>query len=336
MKPNEGIKTETREYIQIVALERLNNKLIVKLDFSENISKFFLADKFVAEYDKTIEDIIGKKAEDCEYCRFSPIHLKDNQTSPKLLGMLDWRKNVRDYIHTTKGRRATAKYYLPWANISKSAKDYKSATKYILNTFQNYKNYPRQYNVDVKMKYESLSDEEREFVDRFLPPPAKTGRPRVDDRRTPNRILFAIITGYKWANMPREFGAGVTAWRRLRRWWEEEIWGRIAAALRNEAYKVCKISRETVSTDSKTIEESEKRGGLVGYDGYKKMKGKMKGTKIYTAMSKEGLALGLWLNVGKEHDSRYFTDFADGIRVKTEKGSPRTRPDFLMLWRVLI
>ena len=141
MKPNEGIKTETREYIQIVVLERLNNKLIVKLDFLENISKFFLADKFVAEYDKTIEDVIGKKAEDCEYCRFSPIHLKDNQTSPKLvkerqlLGMLDWRKNVLDYIHTTKDRRATAKYYLRWANISKSAKDYKSATKYILKSF---------------------------------------------------------------------------------------------------------------------------------------------------------------------------------------------------------
>ena len=86
-------------------------------------------------------DYMGRKAEDCQYCRFSPIHLKDNQTSPKLvkerklLGMLDWRKKVLDYIHILKERRATAKCYLRWANVSKSTKDYQSARKYILKSF---------------------------------------------------------------------------------------------------------------------------------------------------------------------------------------------------------
>jgi len=50
-------KTETREYIRITELETSNNKLVVKLDFSENVSKFFLTDKFVAEYDRNIEDV---------------------------------------------------------------------------------------------------------------------------------------------------------------------------------------------------------------------------------------------------------------------------------------
>ena len=86
-------------------------------------------------------DYMGRKAEDCQYCRFSPIHLKDNQTSPKsvkerkLFGMLDWRKKVLNYIHSLNERKATTKNYLHWANISKSAKDYKSVWKYILKAF---------------------------------------------------------------------------------------------------------------------------------------------------------------------------------------------------------
>lgn len=50
-------KTKTREYINIEKLETSNNKLAVKLDFSENVSKFFLTDRFVAEYDRNIEGV---------------------------------------------------------------------------------------------------------------------------------------------------------------------------------------------------------------------------------------------------------------------------------------
>ncbi|RLG30646.1 hypothetical protein DRN97_10275 [Methanosarcinales archaeon] len=37
--------------------------------------------------------------------------------------------------------------------------------------------------------------------------------------------------------MPKEFGSGVTAWRRLRRWQEEGRRERIEGVLRNEAYR---------------------------------------------------------------------------------------------------
>ena len=44
------------------------------------------------------------------------------------------------------------------------------------------------------------------------------GRPRVDDRRCFNAILFVLVTGCRWNDLPREYGHYSTAWRRLRQW----------------------------------------------------------------------------------------------------------------------
>jgi transposase len=44
------------------------------------------------------------------------------------------------------------------------------------------------------------------------------GRPRADDRRCLNAILYVLITGCRWNDLPREYGHDSTAWRRLHRW----------------------------------------------------------------------------------------------------------------------
>lgn len=44
-------------YIKIDNVEASNNKLIVHLDFSEDVGRYFLKDYFVAEYDKKIENV---------------------------------------------------------------------------------------------------------------------------------------------------------------------------------------------------------------------------------------------------------------------------------------
>jgi len=104
------------------------------------------------------------------------------------------------------------------------------------------------------MKFEELTDEEWELIEPLLPPPAPTGRPRADDRKTLNAILYVLTTGCKWMDLPREYGSYSTAWRRLKRWEEEEVWGRILQALRDRAHQAGGlISLESVSVDSKTI-----------------------------------------------------------------------------------
>jgi len=41
--------------------------------------------------------------------------------------------------------------------------------------------------------------------------PRRMGRPRADDRKVLNGILYVLRTGCRWKDMPREYGAYVTA-----------------------------------------------------------------------------------------------------------------------------
>jgi len=49
-----------------------------------------------------------------------------------------------------------------------------------------------------------LTDEQWERIRPLLPPPARTGHPRADDRK--NGILYVLRTGCAWKEMPREYG----------------------------------------------------------------------------------------------------------------------------------
>jgi len=61
------------------------------------------------------------------------------------------------------------------------------------------------------MEFVELSDEEWELIKPLLPTKARVGRPRVDDRVVINGILYVLITGCRWMNMPVEYGSYKTA-----------------------------------------------------------------------------------------------------------------------------
>jgi transposase/transcriptional regulator with XRE-family HTH domain len=63
----------------------------------------------------------------------------------------------------------------------------------------------------------------------LLPPSARTGRRRTDDRRTLEAILYQQRTSCAWAALPAAFGDEATAHRRLRQWQTAGLWERIAA-----------------------------------------------------------------------------------------------------------
>lgn len=75
----------------------------------------------------------------------------------------------------------------------------------------------------------TLTDRQWEVLAPLLPGQdfTKGGRPRADDRRTLEGILWVLRTGAQWKQMPREYGAYVTVWRRLRKWQEDGTWLRI-------------------------------------------------------------------------------------------------------------
>lgn len=81
------------------------------------------------------------------------------------------------------------------------------------------------------MRESEVADEQWKRIEPLLPPHGRMGRPRVDDRKVVEGILCVLRTGCRWQDMPRRYGAYVTAWRSLRRWEDEGVWEGIGQAL---------------------------------------------------------------------------------------------------------
>jgi transposase len=71
---------------------------------------------------------------------------------------------------------------------------------------------------------QELSDAQWQLIAPHLPPPKRTGRPRADDRKTLEGILWVLRSGARWQDVPREYGSPTTCWRRLREWEEAGVW----------------------------------------------------------------------------------------------------------------
>ena len=66
-----------------------------------------------------------------------------------------------------------------------------------------------------------ISDELWKRIERLLPPPKpkkKPGRPRMDNRKAMEAILYVFRNGYKWEEIPSSLGAGSTVRRRFHEW----------------------------------------------------------------------------------------------------------------------
>jgi transposase len=98
-----------------------------------------------------------------------------------------------------------------------------------------------------------MSDELWEFIEPLLPPHAKEGKPRAEDRRTINAILYVLKTGIPWNDLPKEYGDDITAWRRLREWDKQGVWKRIMDALVAKGYSMDIVDMDSLSIDSDTI-----------------------------------------------------------------------------------
>ena len=104
------------------------------------------------------------------------------------------------------------------------------------------------------MRFSELTDDQWALIEPLLPPrEKKRGKPRADDRRTINAILYILITGCRWMDLPSRYGDDVTAWRRLRRWEEQGVLKRILDALVAKGYSLGIVKMNSLSIDSTTI-----------------------------------------------------------------------------------
>jgi tetratricopeptide (TPR) repeat protein len=79
-----------------------------------------------------------------------------------------------------------------------------------------------------------VSDAAWTTIKRLLPPLRQSrGRPRADDRRTLDAILWVQQTGNAWSDLPPELGDEATAHRRWREWQAQGLWSQIVTILQS-------------------------------------------------------------------------------------------------------
>jgi transposase len=168
-----------------------------------------------------------------------------------------------------------------------------------------------------------LTDRQWDFIRTFLPPPAHTGRPRVDDRRTVEGILYVLITGCRWHDLPRDYGAPTTVWRRLKQWGErgvwEHIWRKALAALDVKG----QLDWSMAFLDG-SFAPAKKGGDKVG------LTKKGKGTKWLLVVDGNGLPLGFHLDSATMNEVTLAEQTLDTIAVPRLRGRPRQRPEKLV------
>ncbi|PBO86048.1 MAG: hypothetical protein COA77_00485 [Thaumarchaeota archaeon] len=108
------------------------------------------------------------------------------------------------------------------------------------------------------MQFKELTGKQWNTIKPHLPKPSTTGRPKADDRTTINAIIFVLITGCKWIDLPVKYGYKSSAHRRFQDFQQKEIWKKILKCLIASANKSGKINLQKISVDSSSI--SNKKG----------------------------------------------------------------------------
>ena len=79
-----------------------------------------------------------------------------------------------------------------------------------------------------------VSDEMWQQIQPVIPPPLpkkKAGRPRLDDRRVLDGIIYVLRTGCQWKQVPKEFGSGSTCHLRFSQWVQAGVFAQMWAVL---------------------------------------------------------------------------------------------------------
>ncbi|KOU67456.1 transposase [Streptomyces sp. WM4235] len=115
-----------------------------------------------------------------------------------------------------------------------------------------------------------LSDLEWDALSALLPRSA-SGRPRLDDRRVLNGIVWKLRTGSAWRDVPERYGSWRTLYTRFRRWALDGTFTRMLAAVQAEKDAAGDIDW-LVSVDSTVARAHQHAAGA-------RKKGRSRGTK---------------------------------------------------------
>ena len=94
-----------------------------------------------------------------------------------------------------------------------------------------------------------LTEEQWRVVEPLLPVSGSKGRPRVDDRRVLNGMVYKCKTGIAWRDLPERYGPWKTVYNRFWRWARNGTLTTLVRKARVVAEAINELDRE-VSVDS--------------------------------------------------------------------------------------
>ena len=104
-----------------------------------------------------------------------------------------------------------------------------------------------------------LTEEQFNKISLLLPNKPR-GVPRVDDRRVLSGIIFCIQRGYRWSDVPAEYGPAKTLYNRWKRWSAVGVFERIFETL----------ARDTADLSILMIDASHVKTHRIAANGVKK------------------------------------------------------------------
>jgi transposase len=147
-----------------------------------------------------------------------------------------------------------------------------------------------------------LTDAEWDYVQRYLPPFPRNGRPRTHPlRRILDAIFYVVRSGCAWRYLPANFPPWQTVFYHFRRFRQRGVWHRLYTALhRAERERVGRHPDPSAAIlDSQSVKTVEESAHIRGYDAHKCVKGRKRHLLVDTL----GLPIACYITPADVHDT---------------------------------
>jgi len=183
------------------------------------------------------------------------------------------------------------------------------------------------------MSRHDLTDVEFSAIRVYLPSQkaGSSGRPWNDHRTVINGILWILVTGSPWRDLPDEFGKWQTIYGRFRRWRNEGLWDRIFCRLLHRVDKLEGIDRSLWCVDGSVIRAHRSASGQSKQspeNDAKNALGRSQGgysTKLHVLTDRVGNLLSVTATPGQSHESKEFENLVQQCPLSLHRIA--SRPD---------